>query len=68
MKPYDQVPREIQNILDKIARANVSIARHEAQDIPDKLALTQYGEMKRQLTEQLLELLAEMDIRLNLAA
>jgi len=68
MKPYDQVQREIQNILDKIARANASIARHEAQDVPDKLALIQYGEMKGQLTEQLLVLLAEMDIRLSLAA
>lgn len=48
MKQYDQVQMEIQNILDKIARANAPIARHESHDIPDKLALIQYGEMKRQ--------------------
>ena len=68
MKPYDHLQNEIQNILEKIARVNTSIARHEAQDIPDVLAIEQFIDFKSQLTEQLLGLLAEMDIRLKVAA
>ncbi|MEO6284395.1 MAG: hypothetical protein ABIN80_00565 [Dyadobacter sp.] len=68
MKPYDQLQSEIQNTLEKIARVNTSLARHEAQDSPDQLAIEQYNDFKNQLTQQLLALLAEMDIRLNVAA
>ncbi|MCF2501136.1 MULTISPECIES: hypothetical protein [Dyadobacter] len=68
MKQYDQLQSEIQITLEKIARANASIARHNAQDNPDELAVNQFSDFKRQLTEHLLELLAEMDIRVSLAA
>ena len=68
MKPYGQLQSEIQNTLEKIARANASLARHEAQDIPDKLAIEQFDEIKKELTQHLVDLLAEMDIRLRLAA
>ncbi|MCE7066278.1 hypothetical protein [Dyadobacter sp. CY326] len=68
MKQYDQLQSEIQITLEKIARANASISRHMAQDDPDELAISQFADFKKQLTEHLLELLAEMDIRVNLAA
>lgn len=68
MKQYDQLQSEIQITLEKIARANASISRHSTQNEPDELAIQQFSEFKKELTEHLLELLAEMDIRLNLAA
>ncbi len=68
MKPYVQLQSEIQDTLDKIARVNAAITRHQAENEPDELALTQYADFKKQLTEDLLALLAEMDIRLSLAA
>lgn len=68
MKPYVQLQIEIQDTLDKIVRVNASITRHQAENEPDELALTQYADFKKQLTEDLLALLAEMDIRLSLAA
>lgn len=68
MKPYDHLQNEIQNTLEKIARVNASIARHEAQEKPDALAIEQFTDFKSQLTEQLVSLLAEMDIRLKVAA
>jgi hypothetical protein len=68
MRPYDHLQHEIQNTLEKIANVNASIARHEAQDNPDLLAIEQFVDFKSQLTEQLVSLLAEMDIRLKVAA
>jgi hypothetical protein len=68
MKPYDQLQSEIQATLEKIARVNGSIARHMAQDTPDALALTQFEEIKIQLTQHLLTLLAAMDIKVDMAA
>ncbi|MET7256215.1 hypothetical protein ACWKW6_29280 [Dyadobacter jiangsuensis] len=68
MRPFDQLQAEIQDTLEKIIRVNASIARHEAQEQPDELAIAQFEEIKVQFTQHLLALLAEMDIKLKVAA
>jgi hypothetical protein len=68
MRPFDELQVEIQMTLEKIIRANAAIARHEAQAQPDKLAISQFEQIKLQFTQHLLQLLAEMDIKLNVAA
>ncbi|GGM97992.1 hypothetical protein GCM10010967_34750 [Dyadobacter beijingensis] len=68
MRPFDQLQVEIQDTLERIIRVNASIARHETQVQPDLLAISQFEEIKFQFTQHLLTLLAEMDIKLKLAA
>ncbi|WP_439559150.1 hypothetical protein [Dyadobacter sp.] len=68
MKPFEQVQVEIQTTLEKIARANNAIARHEQEENVDELAVQQFKDFKKQLTEQLLELLQQMDIKFEVAA
>ena len=68
MKPYESLQDEIQYTLESIGRVNASLVRHEAQTIPDLLAIEQYKELKINLTKQLLELLAEMDVNVAIAA
>ncbi|PSL25661.1 hypothetical protein [Dyadobacter jiangsuensis] len=68
MKPFEQLQAEIQTTLEKIVRVNASIARHEAQEHPDELAVAQFEEIKLQFTQHLLQLLSEMDIKLRVAA
>ena len=68
MRPFDQLQAEIQDTLEKIIRVNASIARHGAQEQPDELAIAQFEEIKVQFTQHLLALLAEMDIKLKVAA
>ncbi|MCE7061649.1 hypothetical protein [Dyadobacter sp. CY343] len=68
MKPFEEIQEEIQLTLEKIARTNAAIARHESQEGVDNLAIQQYRDFKKQLTEQLLELLEQMDIRFDVAA
>lgn len=68
MKPFDHLQAEIQDTLEKIIRANAAIARHETQEQPDDLAIAQFEEIKFQFTQHLLKLLAEMDIKLKVAA
>lgn len=68
MKPFEEVQREIVVTLEKIARANSAIARHEQEENIDALAVQQFRDFKKQLTDQLLELLEQMDIRFNVAA
>ena len=59
---------EIFNILEKIERLNKAIHFHRAiEEDVDELAIEQYGRIKAQLTEQLLQLLEEMDLHLNAA-
>jgi hypothetical protein len=59
---------EIFHTLEKIERMNKAVAFHKAIDNPDKLAIEQYKQMKRQLSTQLVQLLAEMDLELKLVA
>ena len=63
-------PRQIEifHTLEKIERMNKAIAFHKAMDNSDKLALDQYLQMKKQLTKQLLAMLADLDLKLQLAA
>lgn len=63
-------PRQIEifHTLEKIERMNHAILFHKATQNPDLLAIEQYQEMKDKLVQQLLVLLAEMDLRLGLAA
>ena len=68
MRPFDQLQTEIRDTLEKIIRVNASIARHETQEQPDELAIAQFEEIKFEFTQHLLALLAEMDIKLNVAA
>ncbi len=59
---------EIFHTLEKIERMNKAIAFHKAMENTDKLALEQYVQIKEQLTQQLLDALAEMDLKLQMAA
>ncbi len=59
---------EIFHTLAKIERLNKAIAFHKATDNPDKLAIEQYYEVKKDLTESLLKLFEEMDLKLQMAA
>ncbi|RDB07497.1 hypothetical protein [Runella aurantiaca] len=68
MKAYESLQDEIQYTLESIGRINAALVRHEAQEIPDTLAIVQYQELKTNLTKQLLALLAEMDVNVALAA
>lgn len=68
MRPFDQLQAEIQDTLEKIIRVNASIARHEAREQSDELAIAQFEEIKSRFTQHLLKLLAEMDIKLKVAA
>jgi hypothetical protein len=68
MKLYESLQDEIQHTLENIGRINANLVRHEAQEIPDTLAIEQYQALKTDLTKQLLALLAEMDVNVALAA
>jgi hypothetical protein len=68
MKAYEQLQNEVQLTLEKIAKTNGAIARHEAQEKRDNLAIQQYRDFKKQLTNHLLDLLEQMDIRFDVAA
>lgn len=68
MKPYESLQDEIQHTLEAIGRVNAALVRHEAQESPDTLAIEQYQALKTNLTQQLLALLAEMDVNVSLAA
>lgn len=68
MEIKDAVQIEIFHTLEKIERMNKAIAFHKAIEGPDKLAIEQYLQIKEQLTRQLLQLLEEMDLKLQMAA
>jgi hypothetical protein len=68
MKPYESLQDEIQHTLGAIGRINAALVRHKAQEAPDTLAIEQYQALKTNLTRQLLDLLAEMDVNVSLAA
>ena len=68
MEITDSNQIEIFHTLEKIERMNKAIAFHKAMDNSDKLALDQYLQMKKQLTKQLLAMLADLDLKLQLAA
>ena len=68
MEITDSTQIEIFHTLEKIERMNKSIAFHKTMKSPDQLAIEQYVRLKAQLTQQLLQLLANMDLKLQLAA
>jgi hypothetical protein len=68
MEITDSRQIEIFHTLEKIERMNKAILFHKATQNPDSLALEQYEAMKAQLTQQLLGLLEQLDLRLKQAA
>lgn len=69
MEIKDSLHIEIFHTLEKIESLNRAIQFHIAmKDGQDELAIEQYRQQKAHLTEQLLELLEAMDVRLHIAA
>lgn len=68
MELNDKRQIEIFHTLEKIERMNKAIAFHKAMENPDKLALEQYEQLKKELTKQLLSLFKDMDIKLRMVA
>lgn len=60
---------EIFHTLEKIERVNQAIQFHKTmKEKADELAIEQYSSVKSELTEQLLQLLEEMDLHLQVSA
>jgi hypothetical protein len=60
---------EIIHTLEKVEAVNKAIQFHKTTAVDtDELALEQYAAVKKQLTEQLVELLEEMDLHLRMEA
>lgn len=68
MEIRDERMIEIFHTLEKIERMNKAIHLHQEQAAPDTLAIEQYQAIKQDLTQQLLNLLAELELNLELAA
>lgn len=68
MEIQDQRMIEIFYTLEKIERINKAIHFHFEQITPDKLAIEQYQAIKQDLTRQLLNLLAELELNFEMAA
>lgn len=64
MEIQNELQIEILHTLEKIERVNKAAAFHRIQPDPDLLAINQYLNLKKELTNQLLSLLATMDVRL----
>jgi hypothetical protein len=67
MEIQSELQIEIFHTLEKIERVNKAAAFHQIQADADQLAINQYLNLKKELTNQLLSLLATMDIRLMAA-
>lgn len=68
MEIRDERMIEIFHTLEKIERMNKAIHLHQEQAVLDALAIEQYQAIKQDLTQQLLNLLAELELNLELAA
>ena len=68
MELRDQRHIQIFHTLEKLERLNEAIQFHTAQESIDQLAVEQYKEQKVQLTEDLVQLLREIDLSLEVAA
>jgi hypothetical protein len=68
MEITDSIQIEIFHTLEKIERMNKAIAYHKAMNNPDLLAVEQYESLKEHLTRQLLQLLSNLDLKLQMAA
>ncbi|MBK7873882.1 MAG: hypothetical protein IPJ74_26125 [Saprospiraceae bacterium] len=68
MEIRDERMIEIFHTLEKIERINNAIHFHQEQQKPDKLAIDQYQSLKSGLTQQLVELLAKLELNLEIAA
>ena len=68
MEIRDKKMIEIFNTLEKIERINSAIHFHQEQATPDSFAIEQYLSIKNNLTRQLLELLAHIELKLEIAA
>jgi len=62
MELQDEMQIRIVRILEIIERMNKAIAFHKSFEAPDDLAIEQYQEIKNQVTQELFELLAEMEV------
>lgn len=68
MEIHDEIHIEIFHTLEKITRMNNAIAFHAEQEVPSLISIEQYQSLKSQMTNQLLELLAKVDVKLQVAA
>ena len=68
MEIHDEIQIEIFHTLEKINRMNNAIAFHATQSEPSLVSIEQYQSIKSQMTHQLLDLLAKVDVKLQLAA
>jgi hypothetical protein len=68
MEIHDEIQIEIFHTLEKITRMNNAIAFHTEQEAPSLMSIEQYQSLKLQMTNQLLELLAKVDVKLQVAA
>ncbi len=65
MEIQNELQIQIFHTLEKIERMNKAAAFHQTQPDADQLAINQYLSIKKELTNQLLSLLAAMDVRLT---
>lgn len=65
MEIQNELQIEIFHTLEKIERMNKAAAFHQTQPDVDLLAIKQYLSIKKELTNQLLSLLAIMDVQLT---
>ena len=68
MEIQDKRMIEIFHTLEKIERINKAIHFHQEQAASDIIAIEQYQSIKSDLTQQLLNLSAELELNLELAA
>lgn len=68
MEIQDERMIEIFHTLEKIERINKAIHFHQEPASSDALAIEQYQAIKYDLTQQLLNLLSELELNLELAA
>ncbi len=67
MELANELHIEIFHTLEKIERINRHIAFHKSAEQPDLFAIEQWQEIKHDLMEQLQDLLAELDVPMQLA-
>ena len=67
MEIHDVRQIAIIHTLEKIERMNKAIIFHKAIESPDEMAIEQYHSVKKQLIQSLLDLFAEIDLKLQMA-
>jgi hypothetical protein len=68
MEIYDEIDIQIFHTLEKIKRINKHIHLHQNADEPDDFAIEQWQEIRNDLTRQLQEMLAKLQVTFPVAA